>query len=152
MVFDSLKNCELYYGMHPRFREAFDFIKKALAENLAVGKYEIDGKNLYASVQEYTAKLESEAKAEAHKNYIDIQFIISGTEVIEGFDIDKATPKSEYNDIKDVMFYQDNKNSNKGILADNEYGIFFPHDVHKPGMCLQGKQDTVKKIVVKVKV
>lgn len=152
MVFDNLKNCELYFGMHPRFKEAFDFIKKAITENLAVGKYEIDGKELWASVQEYTSKLESEAKAEAHKNYIDIQFIVSGIEVIEGFDIDKATPKSEYNAIKDVMFYEDETNASKGILNANEYGIFFPHDVHKPGMCLNGEQDTVKKIVVKVKI
>ena len=152
MIFDNVKNCSLYYGSHKNFEKAFDFIKKALAENLSVGKYEIDGKNLYASVQEYTSKLESEAKAEAHKNYIDIQFIISGAEVIEGFDIDKATPKSEYNDIKDVIFYLDNDNATKGILSANEYGIFFPHDVHKPGMCRGGKQDTVKKIVVKVKV
>lgn len=152
MVFDNLKNCELYFGMHPRFREAFDFINKAIAENLDAGKYEIDGKELWASVQEYTSKLESEAKAEAHKNYIDIQFIVSGTEVIEGFDISKATPKSEYNDVKDVMFYEDYANADKGILSDNEYGIFFPHDVHKPGMCLNGNQATVKKIVVKVKI
>ncbi len=152
MVFDNLKNCELYYGMHPRFREAFDFIKKAIAKNIEVGKYEIDGKNLWASVQEYTSKLETEAKAEAHKNYIDIQFIVSGVEIIEGFDISKATPKSEYNDVKDVMFYEDNANAGKGVLHDNEYGIFFPHDVHKPGICLNGNQDTVKKIVVKVKI
>lgn len=152
MVFDNLKNCELYFGMHPRFREAFDFVKKAIAENLSAGKYEIDGKELWASVQEYTSKLESDAKAEAHKNYIDIQFIVKGTEVIEGFDIEKATPKSEYNDVKDVMFYEDNENAGKGVLTDGEYGIFFPHDVHKPGMCLNGNQDTVKKIVVKVKV
>ncbi len=151
MVFDNLKNCELYYGMHPRFQEAFDFIKKAIAENIEVGKYEIDGKELWASVQEYTSKLYEDAKAEAHKNYIDIQFIVSGTEVIEGFDIAKATPKGEYNDVKDVMFYEDNANAAKGVLADNEYGIFFPHDVHKPGMCFNGNQATVKKIVVKIK-
>lgn len=152
MVFDNLKNCELYYPLHPKFKEAFEFIEKAMAENLAAGKYEIDGKELWASVQEYTSKLESEAKAEAHKNYIDIQFIVSGSEVIEGFDIEKATPKSEYNDVKDVMFYEDYDNVVKGILSKNEYGIFFPTDVHKPGMCLDGNQDTVKKIVVKVKV
>ncbi|MBR5472526.1 MAG: YhcH/YjgK/YiaL family protein [Clostridia bacterium] len=152
MVFDNIKNCELYYGMHPRFREGFDFIKKAIAENLPDGKYEIDGKELWASVQEYTSKLESEAKAEAHKNYIDIQYIVSGVEVIEGFDIDKATEKSEYNDVKDVMFYENYALSTKGILSADEYGIFFPRDVHKPGMCLCGNQATVKKIVVKVKV
>lgn len=152
MVFDNIKNCELYYSMHPRFKDAFDFIKKAIKENLDADKYEIDGKELWASVQEYTSKLETEAKAEAHKNYIDIQYIVSGTEVIEGFDIDKATPKSDYNDVKDVMFYEDLADVTKGILNADEYGIFFPNDVHKPGMCLNGKQDTVKKIVVKVKI
>ena len=152
MVFDNVKNCELYYSMHPKFKDAFDFIKKAIKENLDAGKYEIDGKELWASVQEYTSKLENEAKAEAHKNYIDIQYIVSGTEVIEGFDIDKATPKSDYNDVKDVMFYEDLTDVTKGILNADEYGIFFPNDVHKPGMCLNGTQDTVKKIVVKVKV
>ena len=75
-------------------------------------------------MKEYTSKLESEAKAEAHKNYIDIQYIVSGTEVIEGFDISYATPKSEYNDVKDVMFYEDFTNADKGILNANEYGIF----------------------------
>lgn len=152
MIFDRLDSCELYYGLHPKFRDAFDFIKRAVNENLAPGKYEIDGNELYASVQEYTSKLEAEAKAEAHKNYIDIQFIISGTEVIDSFDICKAVPKSDYNEIKDVMFYKDCDAASRGILTDNQYGIFFPHDVHKPGMCLNGKQDTVKKIVVKVKV
>lgn len=152
MVFDNLKNCELYYSLHPRFREGFEFIKKAIAENLEAGKYEIDGKELWASVQEYTSKLECDAKAEAHKNYIDIQYIVSGVEVIAGFDIARATPKSEYNDVKDVMFYEDDANATKGILNADEYGIFFPNDVHKPGMCLDGKQDTVKKIVVKVKI
>ena len=152
MVFDNLKNCELYYGLHPRFQEAFDFIKRAIAENLEAGKYEIDGKELWASVQEYTSKLRDDAKAEAHKNYIDIQYIVSGTEVIEGFDITRATPKSEYNDVKDVMFYENYQNATKGILCADEYGIFFPTDVHKPGVCLDGVQSPVKKIVVKVKV
>ena len=152
MVFDNLKNCELYYGLHPRFKDAFDFIKKAIDENTPAGKYEIDGKELWASVQEYTSKLESEAKAEAHKNYIDIQFIVSGVEVIDAFDIDKATVKCEYNDVKDVTFYEDCTNVTRGVLSEGEYGIFFLNDVHKPGMCLNSNQAAVKKIVVKVKV
>ena len=71
MVFDSIKNCELYYGVHKNFEKAFDFIKKATAENLPVGKYELDGKDLYASVQEYTSKTEQESKFEGHRNYIE---------------------------------------------------------------------------------
>lgn len=152
MITDNLKQCELYYGLHDRFKAAFDFIQKAVAENYAAGKYEIDGKELYASVQEYTSKLEQDAKAEAHKNYIDVQFIVSGVEVIEAFDIARATAKTEYNEVKDVTFYNDDENAAKSILQAGDYGIYFPHDVHKPGMCLNGDPQPVKKIVIKVKV
>ena len=150
MIVDVLDKKELYYGVHKNFKPAFEFIEKVCKESLDLGKYELDGKNLYAMVQEYDTK--DEGNWECHRKYIDIQFIVSGTEVIEGFDIKYATAKSEYNDVKDVMFYEDYQNAGKGILNANEYGIFFPHDVHKPGMCLSGKQNPVKKIVVKVKV
>ena len=152
MIFDNLKNCETYYSVHPNFKPAFDFIKKAIAEGLEVGKYEIDGTNLYASVQEYTTKLAPDGKFEGHNNYIDIQYIISGEELMEVGDIEKFTAKTEYNDVKDVTFYHDLEGVTQGVVRDGEYGIFFPHDIHKPGMSFNGKQCTVKKIVVKVKV
>lgn len=149
MIADKLQNCQLYYGCHKSFEPAFDFIKKAVAENLPAGKYEIDGKDLYASIQEFETKLVS--KAEAHKNYIDIQFIVSGIEVMDFCDITKATPNTEYNAEKDVMFYTDSPKSGSCALEAGEYAIFFPHDVHKPGMCYD-KPAPVKKIVVKIKV
>lgn len=149
MIIDKLQNCELYYGAHKNFQAAFDFVKKAVSENLPAGKYEIDGKALYASIQEYETKLVS--KSEAHKNYIDIQFIVSGIEVMDFCDITKATPNTTYNEEKDVMFYTDCPKSGSCALEAGEYAIFFPHDVHKPGMCF-GNPAPVKKIVVKVKV
>lgn len=149
MIVDKLQNCELYYGAHERFPAAFDFLKKAVSENLPAGKYELEGNALYANIMEYDTKLVS--KAEAHKNYIDIQFIVSGIEVMDFCDISKATPNTEYNAEKDVMFYTDCPKSGTCALEAGEYAIFFPHDVHKPGMCF-AKPATVKKIVVKVKV
>ena len=149
MVFDSIKNCATYYGMHKNFEKAFDFIKKVVEENLPAGKYELDGKELFASVQEYDSKTTS--KAEAHKNYIDIQFIVSGKEIIKSLDIAKATPNTEYNTEKDVMFYQSSDEATTVTLTDGEYMILFPHDVHEPGLCV-GTPAPVKKIVVKVKI
>lgn len=151
MVFDNLKNCQLYYGMHPRFREAFDFIKKAIAENLPVGKYEIDGKSLWASVQEYTSKLYEDAKAEAHKNYIDIQFIVSGKEKMEVMNISEATAKTEYNEERDFSFFENADGVTGVVCGSGEYGIFFPWDIHKPGLVADEENREVKKIVVKVK-
>ena len=150
MVFDSIKNCATYYGMHKNFEKAFNFIKKAVEENLAVGKYELDGKELFASVQEYDSKTDEQAKNEAHKNYIDIQYVVSGTEIIESVEIDKATPNTEYNPEKDVMFYQKSEDAVKLVLCAGEYAILFPQDVHRPGLCVDAPAP-VKKIVVKVK-
>lgn len=149
MIADKLQNCALYYGCHEKFEAAFEFLKKAVSDNLAPGKYELDGKELYANIMEYESKLVS--KAEAHKNYIDIQFIVSGIEVMDYCDIAKATPNTEYNAEKDVMFYTDCPKAGTCALEAGEFAIFFPHDVHKPGMCFD-KPAAVKKIVVKVKV
>lgn len=151
MIIDTLQNCTLYYGVHTNFEKAFDFIKKAVDEDLPVGKYEIDGKALYASVQEYNSKAAQDAKFEGHRNYIDIQYIVSGVETMEVVGIDKATRKTDYNPEKDVEFYEDNAHAARGVFQAGEYGIFFPHDIHKPGMALCGRSAPVKKIVVKVK-
>lgn len=152
MIFDNMKNCKMYYGVNERFEKAFEFIKKAIDENLETGKYEIDGKNLYASIQEYETKTEDRCKFEGHENYIDIQCIISGCEMMGSADISKAVANTEYNAEKDVMFYENYYKATYCVAQDGEYCIFFPHDIHRPGMAYQDVPTTVKKIVVKVHV
>ena len=71
MIFDHIENAENYYGVHKNFKKAFEFIKKALKEDLPEGKYEISGEELFASVQEYNTKKEEECKGETHKKYIN---------------------------------------------------------------------------------
>ncbi|MBQ7770250.1 MAG: YhcH/YjgK/YiaL family protein [Clostridia bacterium] len=137
--------------MHKHCEKAFAFIKKALAENLPVGKYEIDGKNLFASVQEYNTKEEQAARYEGHRNYIDIQFIASGAEAVEVTDITKTQSITPYNEEKDVEFFQTDEKVWKGVWTANKYGIFFPYDIHRPGMRVDGVSAPVKKILVKIK-
>lgn len=152
MIADNMKNTKLYESAHAKFAQAFAFIQKAVSENYAAGKYEIDGKVLYASVQEYDSKLDAIAKFEGHHNYIDIQYVVSGAEIIKVADISKMTPKNDYNPDKDVEFYEDNKQASVLVLNEGEYAILFPHDIHKPGVSLNESPAPVKKIVVKVKV
>lgn len=149
MIFDKWENRELYYNCHEGFKIGFDFIKKVIDENIEPGKYELDGKNVYASVQEYTTKDDSE-KFEGHKNYIDIQFIISGQEYMECSDIAECEAITSYNSEKDVEFFVSNGFKTKIECKDNSFAIFFPNDIHKPGVKLDANS-TVKKVVVKVK-
>ena len=149
MIIDNLNNSHKYREAHKGFAEAFDFIKKAVEEKLPVGRYEIDGDRVFSFVQEYTSKLES--SFEGHRKYIDIQFIIEGTEVIYACDISTLTVSEEYSAERDVMFLEECEKASMAVLQSGEYGIFFPWDAHKPGLCFGGNPDTVRKIVVKVR-
>ena len=150
MIFDALKNRAAYENMHPSFRAAFDFLERAVREDLPVGKYEIDGTALYASVQEYTTKLPEEAKFEGHRRYIDIQYIQSGAERMELSSPDYTSIVTEYNAEKDVACFAEHEAPTVSIVHVGEFGLFFPQDVHKPGLAANGAPSPVKKILVKI--
>ena len=72
--------------------------------NLENGKYEIDGEDIFVSVQDYNTKPESEGKFEAHKQYADIQFIIKGEEKLGYTNIKNCKPTTFYDDKNDIVF------------------------------------------------
>ena len=100
MIFDSAKNLDFYksLGVDGRYEKAVDFLKNTDLESLAPGKYEIDGKNVFANVTEYTTVPWEEAKYEAHHNYTDIQYMISGSETMTYARIDELAEKVPYNE------------------------------------------------------
>lgn len=149
MIYDVYENRELYYPCHQGFRLGFDFIKRVIEENIAPGKYELDGKNVYASVQEYITKPDSE-KLEGHREYIDIQYIIAGRERMECAEIGNCNTMTAYNPEKDVEFFTCHGEKADMAFKEGTFAIFFPRDIHKPGVQLEGEA-FVKKVVVKVK-
>lgn len=147
MIIDSLDNASRYIGLHPRFAQAFEFIKHQNLEAIAVGKYPIDGQELHASVTEKEGVKASEAKFEAHNHYIDIQVCPIGTEQIGWKPRQEChQPKEAYNAEKDVTFFMDQPDTYFQLKA-GQFAIFFPEDVHAP-MIGEG---LIKKLVVKVK-
>lgn len=125
---------------------ALKFLTETDLKNLPKGRYELTENGEYANVQEYVP--DSSEHFEAHKKYIDIQYVISGKEYIESLDVSDISPVIPYNTAKDVRFYDSNDYVRN--LADNSIiFIFFPNDAHKPGINA-GSQDTVKKVVIKV--
>lgn len=151
MIFDNLKNASAYEALHPRFRDAFVFLERAAREDLPAGRYEIDGDALFASVQEYTAKLPHEARFEAHRRYIDIQYIQSGVERMELSSAAYTEIETPYDEKIDMTFFGDHAAPTVSIVHAGEFGIFFPWDVHKPGLAENGNPSPVKKILIKIK-
>ncbi|MBR5153148.1 MAG: YhcH/YjgK/YiaL family protein [Clostridia bacterium] len=150
MIFDVLSHGSQYYSLHKDLREAFNFIQKAVKEELPVGRYDIDGTDAFAIVQEYMAKPEEEGRWEAHRKYIDLQYIVSGKERMDVTAGEPGAVTEDYDQEKDVIFYEDCADVVSAIVAEEGFGIFFPHDIHKPSLAIDGIPVPVKKIVVKL--
>ena len=82
MILDTLENVGLYETIHPRFKQAFDFLRKTDLASLPYGKIELDGSNLFVNVAEITGKTAEVARLETHKRYIDIQVPVNASETI----------------------------------------------------------------------
>ena len=150
MILDTLKNFECYTSLHKNFKAGFDFIQKALKENLAPGRYEIDGDALYASVQEYKTHSAEGAKFEGHRKYIDLQFIASGKERMDMIDIEKAEVFADYDAAIEAGLFTAKETPASAIFKAGDFAVFFPQDLHSPGIQADGIPSKIKKIIVKI--
>lgn len=149
MIFDQLKNAKLYFSFGERFQKAFEYLANTDFNSLEPGKYEIEGDNIYAIIQEYDTKPITAGKWEAHKKFADIQYIISGKEKMGYSHSNKMIVTQEYNHEKDVLYLKGNGNF---LIAEPGYfTLFFPSDIHMPCIALNISTG-VKKVVIKVKV
>ena len=148
MVLDSIRNYGLYANITERLAAGFNFINTSNLLAIEVGTYEIDGKAIFAIVQEYDTKDEKDCFLEGHTKYIDIQYMVQGTEMmgittkgnqkIQSFDVDK-----------DYTFYEGETSYIK--VGAGMFTLFFPDDLHRP--CIRvGDVTKVKKVVVKVQI
>ena len=144
MIKDNLKYCATYEKIHPLFPAAFAFLKEAMAEKKEVGRYELAG-GAFALVQSYDSKSAENCKIEAHKKYIDIQFVLKGRELFGVADLATQTMYEDRFEEKDVAFYKGDVDLL--TLTDGDFVIVFPEDAHRPQ---QGDGTRIEKVVVKV--
>jgi YhcH/YjgK/YiaL family protein len=140
-----------YFKNKERWDKAFIFLRNSDLQGLELKRYDIDGDNLYAPVSEYQTKNEEDARYEAHRKYIDIQYVVNGKELIGVAPIsDKKDILEPYDASKDIEFLTVTGGENHLALPDRFF-IFFPVDAHRPGL-KDGENSPVRKVVIKVKV
>jgi biofilm protein TabA len=148
MILDSLKNCDKYASIHPRFKKAFDFLTNTDLAAMPAGKIELEGSDLFVNAVDITAKTENVAKMETHNNYIDIQVPVGAVETMGWKAANKLSQITDpYNTEKDITFYADKATSFVNVQP-YEFAVFFPEDGHQPGI----GEGIFRKIIVKVRV
>ena len=151
---ESINKKELaiqFFNKPERWGKAFDFFKNENLGKLEPGIYELDGKNLLAIVQEYATKDEDDSRFEAHRQYADIQHMISGEERMGVLPLDSTIVTELYDSTKDVVFLTADIN-NFQLSSPERFFVLFPGDAHRPGVKIADKNTVVKKIVIKVRV
>jgi YhcH/YjgK/YiaL family protein len=100
-------------------------------------------------IQTYQTEPEGQRTFEAHKKYIDIQYILSGRELILYKETSVLKHRKPYDPDRDVIFLEDVE-AKQILLESGDFVIFWPQDAHKPG-CMAHIPSEVRKIVAKIR-
>ena len=147
MIFDKLENAPWYSGMGRNLKKGLEFLETADLANLPLGRIDIDGDLIFALVQEYNTVPKEEKTWEGHRKYIDIQYVVSGEEIIGYVNTPELTADGEYSEENDFIALKGEGNFIK--FKAGSFGVFGPEDAHMPGVTSE-KVSAVRKIVVKV--
>lgn len=148
MIFDTLKNVDNYKGLG-RVYDALKFLSETDFSKIELGRYELDGDNIFYMVQSYDTDPDKTI-SEAHKKYIDIQYMVEGEEIIGVADISEDKELTEAKEENDVWFYD--CKTEPLVLSTGKYMVLYPNDLHCPGVATNRTALTCRKVVVKVKV
>ena len=150
MILDTLPQWRRYSSLNPRFAKAFAFLEQVTAA-VADGRHEIDGDEVFALVQRYETRPVA-GQPEAHRRYVDIQFIVAGREVIQWAPLASLSEVTKpYDDTKDAGFFASGDAMVPVRVAAGQFAILFPDDAHAP-CCAWAGPEPVIKVVVKVAV
>ena len=146
MILDTLENAARYAGFKAGISEGFGFLDQPGVAELEPGKYEISDGLVFAIVEKNDGRKVEDGKLEAHRNYLDIQYIISGDESMGWSPLsDLSSSSNGYDAERDLEFF-DGAPQALVKVPPGSFTIFLPTDAHLPGI----GTGPIHKIVVKV--
>ena len=149
MIYDSLDNIDLYKGLSGDIYDGLMFLKQADAD-IACGVHILTPR-VKAIVSEYDTMAENPYGYEAHKRFIDIQFLLKGEEKVCSLPLCKLNETKAYNPDCDAAFYTAAATPMESVIGNGFFAIYFPQDGHMPQICVSGPAP-VKKVVVKIEI
>ena len=161
MIFDTLQHADLYRGLSEYLDIAFEYLANADFTGAEESTVEIDGTRVYAMIQPYRTASDEGREYEAHRRYIDLQYVHAGRETMICRNLEDLEVTVPYDREKDVCLYSLTKTAS-GKAQDlpylggtevrmnaGDFVVLFPVDAHVPKIMTLAPSDVVK-VVVKV--
>ena len=149
MIYGNIRNISEYKFLHSDLQKCFEYIIKNDLKNLEKGSYEICGKDLFVNIVEYETTIEDIRFWEAHRNYLDLHFMLDGEEIINVNFIDNMEQK-EFVEKDDFLQLEGNKKSSI-LLEEGDFLICYPNDAHMTAIKVFDIKK-IKKAIFKVKI
>ena len=146
MICDTLSNLHLYKGLQKNLDTAIEFLASHPLDTLPLGRTEVDGDNVFINTMEADLNPGDPARAEYHKVYADLQVDLTGGEgwgyaTAAGTELEAYKPDIGFKACPDAA---------AGTLGEERFVLFFPGELHKPGIP-QPECRHVRKAVVKIR-
>ncbi len=148
MVIDRIDNASQYVGLGPRIARALDYLRCTRLEALQAGRVDLDGDRVFALVSDYLTKPIELGRWEAHRRYLDLQSLGSGTERIGWAPLHRLREESREEQRDLTWLYGSGEFL---TLRPGDFILLWPADGHMPGIAVEAPAP-VKKIVVKIAV
>jgi len=147
----SDSNLQIKYIENKNIIKALKYIENTNFSSFSDNIYELEGKNLFFILSSYkTVTSISEKQAEVHRKYLDLQYLLYGKECIGYANYSNIKKNSsEYDSDKDIELFESVENESFLTLTLGYYAIFFPEDIHRPGLC-KDTPANIRKVVFKI--
>lgn len=145
MIVCQFSDLSRYAAIIPGLQEAVEAVN-AMTQ-WKVGTIPLSGGNRIL-VQEGQTRPAQGGRCEAHRKYLDVQYIVEGEETMGWAPLGALTPAEEFNEEKDCGFYTGPVEFVR-IPAGKCY-VVFPEDAHMPGVSLD-QPHSYRKLVMKLK-
>ena len=132
MIIDTLDNLRMYEELNPLFPKVVEFLCSHDLSSMPLGKTAICGDDLYVNIVDTQPKSQEMAVVETHRQMIDIQIPLSGTE-LHGYAPLASLEDAAYQEQDDISFYTRPPQTFLSVCP-GEFVIFFPQDGHAPAI------------------
>lgn len=146
MIVCPFKELKRYAAVIPGLEEAMEAM--AAVTDFTPRTIPLSGTNRVI-IQSYSTKLPAEGRPEAHREFLDIQYVVQGEECVGWANVDTLTPDGDFVTDSDIGFYTGHVDLLR-IGAGSCY-VVFPEDAHMPGIAVAEPKPCIK-MVVKLKV
>ena len=150
MICDTLETLNRYRGIHKNLNTAIDYLTAYHVAHdlieLPLGRIEVDGENVFINVMDADLHPDEGSHLEYHHQYADLQIDLTGG---EGWGF-TTNPGTEVGAFRGDIGFQDSPDVVSGSLGEGRFVLFFPGELHRPGVA-RAECTQVRKAVVKIK-